>query len=95
MSNFIKILMKNKLKQLTAEKLLSYADEYGFTLTAQEAKDISVYLKRNDLDPFNQRDRQLAFNELAKITNVNTAKKAEQLFQEMIQQYGLEHLFDD
>lgn len=33
------------------------------------------------------------FRELARITDENTAKKAEKLFQETIKAYGLEHLF--
>lgn len=94
MSIFIKELVKNKLKQLTPEELLHYGKQYGFSLSKTEAQHIVGYLKKNTIDPFNEIDRKKMFGELAKITNAETAGKAQKLFKELIHSYGLGHLFN-
>lgn len=93
MSIFIKELVKNKLKQLSDEELLYYGKQYGFSLSRTESQQIVNYLKQNTIDPFNVNDRNKMLNELARITNTETAKKAEKLFKEIIKSYGLDHLF--
>lgn len=94
MSIFIKVLVKNKLKQLTIKELLHYGEQYGFSLSKTEAQHIVTYLKQNTVDPFDVNDRNKMFGELEKITNTDTAKKAQILFKELIHSYGLGHLFN-
>ena len=93
MSIFIKSLVQNKLKQLSYLDLINYGEQYGFSLTQKEAQNIIIYLKSNQIDPFDENDRIKMFDELAQITDLNTARKAQQLFYEIISSYGLEHLF--
>jgi len=93
MSVFIKGLLTQKIKQLTPEELLYYAKQYGFSITESEAHSITAYVKSHPLDPFNSNDRMKMLQELTHITNADTAKKAQRLFNELIQSYGLGHLF--
>lgn len=93
MSIFIKQLIKKKLKQITHEEVVFYSKQYGFSITEQEAIDIAHFMKHNDLDPFDASDRAIMFKTLAEITDKNTAVNAEKLLMQLIQSYGLEHLF--
>lgn len=94
MSIFIKELVKRKLSQLSYEDLLNYSEQYGFSITTGEAKEISRYLKNHNVDPFNENDRLKMLHELAQITDSNTANKAQKLFDEIIHSHGLEYLFN-
>lgn len=94
MSIFIKEMVKSKLKQLTSEELLYYGKQYDFSLTENEAQKIVAYLKNHTVDPFNTHDQKKMFTALAEITDPGTANKADLLFKEIIQSYGLGHLFN-
>lgn len=94
MSIFIKEFVAKKLKQVSTEELLHYGKEYGFSLSKAEAKQITNYLKTNSVDPFQKDGRRKMLKELARITDVETAKKAQKLFHELIKSYGLEHLLE-
>lgn len=94
MSIFIKQFVTNKLKQITEDELLSHASDYDFALSTLEAKQIITYIRENNIDPFDQDNRVQLFTDLSRITNPETAKRAEQLLVEIIKSYGLEHLFD-
>lgn len=94
MSTFIKNLVAKKIKQLSHEELLHYSKEYGLSLSPTEAENITTFLKTQEIDPFDVNDRFKMFKELAQITNPDTAKKAQQIFTELIKSYGVEHLFD-
>ncbi|MBY7143364.1 DUF2624 domain-containing protein [Virgibacillus sp. NKC19-3] len=95
MSIFIKELVRQKLKQLSPEDLLQYGKQYGFSLNLSEAQEITAYLKTASIDPFRTADREKMFKELARITNVDTAKKARLLFNELIKSYGVDYLFTE
>lgn len=95
MSHFLKDLILKRLKGLTEYELVKYAEDYGFSISQVEAKKIIHYIKNNDIDPFQSSGRMELLKELTKITDMQTAKKAQRLFNEMIKTYGLEHLFKD
>lgn len=93
MSYFIKEMVKTKLRQLTAGEILHYADQYGFSLTRDEATKIIHYIQTNDIDIFSKKGIDEAHDKIAAITNPQTAQKARALFEQLIKSYGLEHLF--
>ncbi|SHF61486.1 DUF2624 domain-containing protein [Ornithinibacillus halophilus] len=94
MSVFIKELVLNKMRNLTTQDIVKNARKYDFTISEEEAKHINNYLKNNKVDPFKERDRKIMLKELAKITDTETAKKANKLFLKLIKQYGLESMMD-
>ncbi|OZU89953.1 hypothetical protein CIL03_02085 [Virgibacillus indicus] len=91
--SIFKEFIKNKLRTLSSEELLYYGKQYGFSVSRKEAENIVSYLKQTPVDPFSKNDRRKMLTELSRITNLQTAKKAEKLFEEMIKSYGLEDLF--
>ncbi|MFC4558833.1 DUF2624 domain-containing protein [Virgibacillus kekensis] len=93
MTNFIKDMAAKKIKQLSPDDLLHYSKQYGFSISKQQAEQITSYLKTSKADIFNNRQREKMFKDLAKITDAETARKAKKLFNELIRTYGLEHLF--
>lgn len=93
MSIFIKHMVIQKLKQLSSAELLEFSNEYGFAITEQEAGKIVTYLKTARLNPFEASGRMEMMRELSSITSPEVAKKANQLFLEMIRSHGVEHLF--
>lgn len=95
MTNFIKELINQRLKQITTEELLTYAEEYHFFITKEEAESILHYFRMNSIDPFDQEDQAKFFKKLGEITNYQTARKAQNLFFTLIKKYNLGHLFRD
>ncbi|GAA0602302.1 hypothetical protein GCM10009001_19040 [Virgibacillus siamensis] len=93
MTNFIKELVMNKLKQLSADELLHYSNQYGFSISLNQAKQIETYLKQNTVDPFSKTGQKQLYKDLTQITDQRTAQKAQRLFEKMIQEHGLEYLF--
>lgn len=93
MSKFIKDFVIHKMKHISAEELLHYSKQYRFHISLEQSRQITAYLQTNTVDPFNKADRNKMFTELSRITDRATAKKAEQLFQEIIKANGFEHLF--
>lgn len=93
MSFFIKEMVKTKLRQLTIGELLHYANQYGFSLTKDEAAEIIHYIQTNDIDIFSKKGIDEAHAKISNITNPHTADKARSLFEQIIKSYGLENLF--
>ncbi|CEI84158.1 hypothetical protein BN997_04100 [Oceanobacillus oncorhynchi] len=95
MSFFIKEMIKNKLRKLTPDEILHYSAEYGFAITRTQADQIVHYLRTSAPNPFDQADRDRFMMELTKITDQKTAAAAQQLMDEVIKSYGMEHLFEN
>lgn len=93
MSKIMKEIITKKLKQTSPEELLHYSKQYGFSLTSKEAKQITDYLKTHPFDPFKEKDRVIFFKQLTQITNINTTRKAQKLFGEIVKSYGIQSLF--
>ncbi|WP_096270603.1 DUF2624 domain-containing protein [Paucisalibacillus globulus] len=94
MSIFIKQMIINKMRQITPEDILIYSQKYGFVISQEQAIEISNYVRRKKLNPFDKREREKMLRDLSEITDRNTAIKANKLFYELIKSYGLEHLFN-
>lgn len=94
LSGFVKKMAIKKLKQITNSELLEYAEEYNFSITNEESIKIINYIQNHEINPFETSRRIELFKELAKITNQETANKANELFIQIIKSYHLEHLFD-
>ncbi|MEN1970514.1 DUF2624 domain-containing protein [Lentibacillus sp. N15] len=93
MSTFIKDFILKKLSELSPAELYTYSKQYGFSITNQQASAITKYLKTHQVDPFHADGRATMLKELAKITDLETAQKAQKLFNEIVKSYGLESLF--
>lgn len=88
-----KKILLSKWKQVKAEDIYKYAQEYNISLSKLQAKQISEHIQSSSYDPTKQQDRTKMLKQLAKITNLETAQKCNRLFHELIKQYGVEDLF--
>ncbi|WP_404453032.1 DUF2624 domain-containing protein [Virgibacillus necropolis] len=93
MSKIMKELITKKIGHISSEELIHYSKQYGFSLTHNEAKQITDYVRSHPFDPFEESERIRFFKELTQITDRNTTKKAQKLFAEMVKSYGLQSLF--
>jgi len=72
-------IINHKLNTLTADELLKYADQYQLSLSKKEAIQIANYVKGKQVNIFNDGERSQLIRELAKITNIHTAKEVNRL----------------
>ena len=64
---------------MTADELLQYANQYQISLSRNEATRIANYIKGKKVNIFNDGERSQLIRELAKITNIHTAKEVNRL----------------
>lgn len=93
MSFIIKELVKNRLKNLTVPELLHYANDYGFSISEAEAKQVLHYVQASDFDVFSKDSINDVYHKIAQITDVSTANQAKALLEEIVRSYGLENYF--
>jgi Protein of unknown function (DUF2624) len=72
-------IINHKLNTMTADELLQYADQYQISLSRKEASQIANYVKGKKVNIFNDGERSQLIRELAKITNIHTAKEVNRL----------------
>ncbi|ENH97488.1 hypothetical protein J416_05738 [Gracilibacillus halophilus YIM-C55.5] len=93
MDGITKHLIQKKLSSLTDNEILKYAQKYNIPLQPKQANLIVQQLQSNRYNPLDANDRAQMFKKLAQITDINTAKACQKLFNELIREYGFEHLF--
>ena len=93
MNNFVQQMIQKKFKQITAEELLRYSKQYGITITKDQAIKITAFIKNTKLNPVNTDDRLKMFKKLAQLTNMETAQKAQKLFNQLVKEHGVESWF--
>lgn len=94
MDKYIEQIVLQRMKLVTYDELMSYSKAYNFSLTKDEGLAIIRYLQRDDINPFSSTERQKIFSDLAEITDKKTAKQAKRLFENIIRENRLEHLFN-
>ncbi|MGN8645498.1 DUF2624 family protein [Gracilibacillus sp. HCP3S3_G5_1] len=93
MNGISKRIIISKLKKISANEIIEYANKYNITVNEHQARLISSHLQRNRYDPTNAEDRAQMLRKLAQITDIKTAKACQQLFNKLIKEYGLESYF--
>jgi hypothetical protein len=78
--NIYQQIINQKIKTITPEELVSYSEDYGISLTIEEAKKIIDIVRHNKINIFDSQERMKWVKELAKITSPQTAKQANALF---------------
>lgn len=91
MSFFLKNFALQRIRRITIEEILQYAQDYGFSIQVSEAEQIHEVLQTTDFDPFSISDHKRLLTELQFITNEETAEKAEELLMLIMQKYNFEH----
>jgi len=95
LSDYLKQMMIHRLKNISHGELIAYSKTYGFSLSAEESREIIKYLRHLTLNPFKNSERKRMFYDLKQLTDERTAMQAKQLFEQLIRHYKMEHLFYD
>jgi TRAP-type C4-dicarboxylate transport system substrate-binding protein len=77
-------IVNHKINHLTIKELLKYSKEYHISLTEAQAQQLISVIKEKPVDIYNTADRQELIRKIARVTNVQTAKKVQQLLQELM-----------
>lgn len=93
MQPFIQQMIEKKLKSISKQELLHYASQYQIVLTDEQASNIVNFLRHSKLNPLLENDRMEMVRKLAQLTDFNTAKQVQGLFQQLVKQYGVEEWF--
>ncbi|WP_117169205.1 DUF2624 domain-containing protein [Paraliobacillus sediminis] len=94
MQPFVKQMIEKKLRNITKTELLSYAKQYQVNVTDTQAEKIVAFLHKTDLNPLEKSDRVVLLKKLAQITDLETAQQAQQLFNQITKQYGVDSWFN-
>lgn len=73
-------IINHKIKSITTEELLKYADGFKIKLSKNQAAKIAEYLRSTNLNIFNDNERAQMIKEIAKIAGPDTAKEINRLF---------------
>lgn len=94
MQPFVKQMIEKKLRNITKAELLNYAKQYQINITNTQAEKIVAFLHKTDLNPLEKSDRVVLLKKLAQITDLETAQQAQQLFNQITKQYGVDSWFN-
>lgn len=73
-------IINYKLKTITRDELLKYANQFNVNLSKKQAELIAQYLRGTTLNIFNDTERAQVIKEIAKIAGPETAKEINKLF---------------
>ncbi|ALC84162.1 MULTISPECIES: DUF2624 domain-containing protein [Bacillus] len=78
-----KIILQ-RLNRATAKDILSYANQYGISLTAKQAADVAALLHGKNVNIFDEKERASLITKVESITSKSTAKKVNELLNQFI-----------
>lgn len=81
---FMQKIIIQRLNQATSKEILNYADQYGISLTAKQAKDVAALLHGKKVNIFDEKERANLLKKIESITSASTAKKVNELFNQLI-----------
>lgn len=72
-------IINHKIKTITAEELLKYANQFNITLNNSKAEKVAQYLRNTQLSVFNDDERSKMIRDIARITGPQTARDINKL----------------
>ncbi|MGJ7921392.1 DUF2624 domain-containing protein [Neobacillus sp. LXY-4] len=73
-------IINYKLKTITSDELLKYANPFNISLSKNQAEKIAQYLRSTRLNIFQDSERAQMIKDIAKITGPETAREINKLF---------------
>lgn len=74
-------IINHKINTITGKELLKYGKQFQISITKEQADKIAGYLRGKNFNIFNDAERLKVIEEIAKITNRETAKEVNRIFQ--------------
>jgi hypothetical protein len=75
-----KNIINHKLKNITGDELLKYANQFDIKVNRQQSQRIAAYLNGKDVNIFDDRQRTTLIKEIAKVAGPETAREVNKLF---------------
>ncbi|AKO94167.1 DUF2624 domain-containing protein [Priestia filamentosa] len=79
-----KQIVNNKINRMSVKELLKYSKKYDVSLTDTQAATLVNIMKEKKVDIFNVEERKELIKKIARVTDQQTARKINQLIQELI-----------
>jgi Mn-dependent DtxR family transcriptional regulator len=79
-----KQIVNNKINRMSEKELMQYSKKYDVSLTNTQAATLVNIMKEKKIDIFNVEERKELIKKIARVTDQQTARKINQLIQELI-----------
>ncbi|MED3725354.1 DUF2624 domain-containing protein [Priestia filamentosa] len=79
-----KQIVNNKINRMSVKELMQYSKKYDVSLTDAQAATLVNIMKEKKVDIFNVEERKELIKKIARVTDQQTARKINQLIQELI-----------
>ena len=73
-------IINHKINTITAEELISYANQFNIAINQQQSSKIAVYLRGKNVNIFDTSQRAQLVKQIAKIAGPETAREVNKLF---------------
>jgi hypothetical protein len=73
-------IINYKLKSITRDELLKYANQFNINLSKSQAENIAQYLRTTNLNIFQDNERAQVIKDIARIAGPETAREINRLF---------------
>ena len=88
----LKHLIRTRLYASTPAEIVKYGRQYGIHITKEQAAELLKFIKKESIDPFSKQDRSKTYSYVEKNIGQREAKQADQLLNQLVKQYNLDHL---
>ncbi|MCH1624954.1 DUF2624 domain-containing protein [Fredinandcohnia quinoae] len=79
--NIYQQIINQKLKTITPEELLTYANQYNIQVTKEQARKVIILMKnQKSINIFSQEERKQLLREIARVTSPDVARQLNSLF---------------
>ncbi|MDG4655511.1 DUF2624 domain-containing protein [Ectobacillus antri] len=82
--NIIQHLVNKKLNNMTGPDLLKLSKEYNISITVEQAQQVSVLIKGQNINIYNDAERLALIQKIAKVTSPVTAQQVNTLLQKLL-----------
>ncbi|WLR43965.1 DUF2624 domain-containing protein [Bacillus carboniphilus] len=77
-------MINQKMNTITEKELLQYADDFNIAFNKNKAKEVVKLVKGQKIDLFKTEERRELLKKIASVTDQETAKQVNQLFNNFI-----------
>ncbi|MFP7733153.1 DUF2624 domain-containing protein [Priestia aryabhattai] len=77
-------IVNKKVNNITPKELLKYSKQYNIPLTDQQAQTLVSVIRQQPVNIYNLEERRNLIKQIAQVTDRETAKRVNELFQQLM-----------
>ncbi|MDT2045442.1 tRNA methyltransferase [Priestia aryabhattai] len=77
-------IVNKKVNSLTPNELLKYSKQYNVFITPEQAHTLVNVIRQKPVNIYNEAERRYLIKQIAQVTDRETAKKVNELFQKLM-----------